>query len=78
MKYGAEMMMARNNVMGQDDLVFLISASVKSPAPDKESELDMAEVQAELIGFSRLKPAQNMLIISKTIYICKPENLQRT
>jgi hypothetical protein len=55
MKYGAEMIMARNKVMGHDDLDFLISASVNRPA-DKASEFDTAVDHAVLIGFSRLKP----------------------
>lgn len=54
-KYGAEIMMARNNVIGHDDLDFLISASVNRPV-DKVSELDMAEDHAVLMGLSRLKP----------------------
>lgn len=54
-KYGAEIMMARNNVIGHDDLDFLISASVNRPA-DKVSEFDTAEDHAVLIGLSLLKP----------------------
>lgn len=49
------MIMARNKVMGHDDLDFLISASVNRPA-DKASEFDTAVDHAVLIGFSRLKP----------------------
>ncbi len=56
MKYGAEMIMARNKVMGHEDLDFLISASVNRPAVDKVSEFDMADDHAVLIGLSRLKP----------------------
>ena len=55
MKYGAEIIMARNKVMGHEDLDFLISASVNRPA-DKVSEFDMADDHAVLIGLSRLKP----------------------
>ena len=55
MKYGAEMMMAMNRVIGHEDLDFFMSASVSIPAPVKASVVT-AVLHAILIGFSCLKP----------------------
>ncbi len=57
------MIIARNSVMGHEDLDFLISASVNRPTPDKVSAFDAAEVHAVLMGFSRLKPANNQNLV---------------
>lgn len=53
--------------MGHEDLDFLISASVNRPTPDKVlSAFDAAEVHAVLMGFSRLKPANNQNLVWHT------------
>ena len=45
-----------NNVIGQDDLFFLISASVNKPPPDNESELNTASLHAVLFAFLFPRP----------------------
>ncbi len=55
------MIIARKSVMGQEDLVFFMSASVRRSAPlTSASELDKAVFHAILFGFSRLKPARSI------------------